>query len=74
MLLLTRLVFLASLCFVAYASIVDDIITAIEQAVDCASCHTLVVLLKGVSILGDNTFSSSLIAVCKALGVSITSA
>lgn len=54
---------------VARASLVDDIVDAIVDAVDCPSCHALLVPLKGVALLGDGAFSSTIIAVCKVLNV-----
>ncbi|KAF9542904.1 sphingomyelin phosphodiesterase [Agrocybe pediades] len=68
MLLLPRLLCLLPLLAVAYANIVDDIITAIKQAVDCTSCHALLTLLQPVALLGDKAFSDTLISVCKVSG------
>lgn len=51
------------------ASLVDDIVDAITHAVDCGSCHALLVPIKGLAELGDSAFSSTIIAVCKTLGV-----
>ncbi|KAF9007913.1 sphingomyelin phosphodiesterase [Cyathus striatus] len=51
------------------ASLVDDIINAIKNAVDCTSCHTLLVALQGVAILGNSVFDSTGIAICKTLKV-----
>lgn len=53
----------------AYAGLVDDIVDAIVNAVDCGSCHALLVPLKGVAIIGDSEFADTFIAVCKTLGV-----
>ncbi|KAF5357090.1 hypothetical protein D9756_006561 [Leucocoprinus leucothites] len=51
-----------------HASLVDDIVNAITHAVDCTSCHALLVPLKGLAVLGDSAFSSTFTAVCNALG------
>lgn len=51
-----------------HASLVDDITDAITHAVDCASCHALLVSLKGLAALGNSAFSDTLAAVCKAMG------
>ncbi|KDR79984.1 hypothetical protein GALMADRAFT_242166 [Galerina marginata CBS 339.88] len=67
MLFFARGALLLTFALYTQASIVGDIITAIEQAVDCASCHTLLVLLQGVAILGDTTFSNALVTVCQTL-------
>ncbi|KAF9467960.1 sphingomyelin phosphodiesterase [Collybia nuda] len=63
--------FLALLLFFTCAtcSLVDDIVDAIENAVDCGSCHALLVPLAGLALLGDSAFSSTITAVCKSLGV-----
>ncbi|TFK38175.1 Metallo-dependent phosphatase-like protein [Crucibulum laeve] len=58
---------LFSLC--VSASLVDDIISAIENAVDCASCHTLLVALQGLALLGDSIFDTTIITVCKTLKI-----
>ncbi|PPQ81932.1 hypothetical protein CVT25_013780 [Psilocybe cyanescens] len=68
MLLLTRITYLLAFGLVAYASILSDILNAIENAVDCASCHALLGVLQGVALLGDTVFSSALVSVCKATG------
>lgn len=61
--LLTSLVW-ASL---ANADLVDDIIDAIKNGATCAGCHSLLVPLRGVALLGDNTFSKLFVAICKGL-------
>ncbi|GLB42398.1 putative converts sphingomyelin to ceramide [Lyophyllum shimeji] len=58
------------LCFrAARGSLVDDIVNAIENAVDCAGCHALLVPLQGLALLGDAAFDATFIAVCQALKV-----
>lgn len=70
MLLLARFAVLLNFCIVAaYASLASDILDAIEKAVDCASCHALLGVLKPVTLLGDGAVSSALVAVCKATKV-----
>lgn len=69
MLLLARFAVLLNLCILAYASVASDILDAIENAVDCASCHALLTVLKPVTLLGDGVVSSALVSVCKATGV-----
>ncbi|KAF8879658.1 sphingomyelin phosphodiesterase [Gymnopilus junonius] len=68
MLTLGRIALLLTLTLPAYASIVSEIIDAIEQAVDCDSCHALLGVLTGAALLGDTVFDDSLIAVCKTTG------
>lgn len=61
----------AALCYTrgTSASLVDDIVNAITNAVDCGSCHALLVPLAGLALLGNTAFSDTIIAVCKTLGV-----
>ncbi|KAF8954742.1 hypothetical protein BDZ97DRAFT_1927771 [Flammula alnicola] len=65
MLILARFAVLLTFSLFVRASIVTEILDAIEQAVDCASCHTLVGVLKGVALLGNTIFSDALITVCE---------
>ncbi|KAJ3556752.1 hypothetical protein NP233_g11907 [Leucocoprinus birnbaumii] len=51
-----------------HASLVDDIANAISQAVDCGSCHALLVPMKGLAELGNSVFSDTMAAVCKSIG------
>lgn len=69
MLTLGRLALLFTLPLFVYASIVSEIIDAIEQAVDCDSCHALLGVLQGVALLGDTIFDDALITVCQTTGV-----
>ncbi|KAF5378767.1 hypothetical protein D9615_006955 [Tricholomella constricta] len=55
-------------CFV-HGGLVDDIVNAIVKAVDCGSCHALLVPLQGLAHLGDSAFSNTFIALCKHLKV-----
>jgi sphingomyelin phosphodiesterase len=65
-----RLLVGALLCSLAYASILDTILAAFESAVDCGSCHVLLVALNGLADLGNSTFVDVLTTVCKDLKVS----
>lgn len=51
---------------VARATIVNDILEAIKNAVSCTSCHALLVPLKTLAALGDGPFDNTIIAICKA--------
>ena len=57
------------ICQSVYGSLIDDIVNAITQAVDCGSCHALLVPLKGLAALGNSPFSNTMAAVCKLIGV-----
>lgn len=59
---------LALVSFTA-ASLIDDIIQALEDAVDCASCHLLMVPLTLLADLGDTVFVDTIVAVCQTLQV-----
>lgn len=52
-----------------YGSFVNDILNALEKAVDCPTCHGILTVLEPLAFLGDSVFSSTLIAVCKAAKV-----
>jgi sphingomyelin phosphodiesterase len=54
---------------VARATIVDDVLEAIKNAVSCTSCHALLVPLKSLAVLGDGPFEDTIIAICKATKV-----
>lgn len=73
--LVLRIIFLLAIGLFASAqtneTIVDEILVALKDAVDCASCMSLLVVLKGVAELGDTTFSDAFVAVCEATGVII---
>lgn len=51
------------------ASLLDDILEAFEQAVDCVSCHSLLVSLQALADLGDTLFSDTLITICQTVKV-----
>lgn len=71
MLLLSRLFLLFTIYLSASATIVDDILDALKNAVDCTSCKALLTVLKGVAYLGDSTFSDALVTVCQVSQVTI---
>ncbi|KAJ7717036.1 Metallo-dependent phosphatase-like protein [Mycena metata] len=45
----------------------DGLISAFKNAVDCDSCHALLVPLKGLAELGDSAFVKTMVEVCKVL-------
>ncbi|KAF7316260.1 Sphingomyelin phosphodiesterase [Mycena indigotica] len=45
----------------------DTLLDGFKRAVDCDSCHALLVPLKGLAELGDGTFVKTLVATCKIL-------
>lgn len=64
-------VFVIALCLsFVNGDLLSDILTAIENAVDCASCHALVVPLQVLAHLGNSDFVSLITDICTDLGVS----
>ncbi|KAJ7640733.1 Metallo-dependent phosphatase-like protein [Mycena polygramma] len=63
--LLLPVIFLP-LAFASKVSRPETIVNALKNAVDCDSCHALLVPLKGLAELGDSAFVQTLIATCKA--------
>lgn len=61
--------FLLCLCAFVCGSLVDEIVSAIENAATCATCHALLVPLEGVALLGNSAFTDTFVEVCEALGV-----
>ena len=51
------------------SNLADDVISSFSTAVDCASCHSLLVTLKATAALGDAVLGRSLKALCKRLKV-----
>jgi hypothetical protein len=51
----------------------DDIIDGLKNAVDCDSCHSLLVPLKTLAELGDSAFVQTLTATCKVFKVGYSS-
>lgn len=54
----------------AYASLLDDILKAFEEAVTCTACHALFVPLKVLAELGDAAFVDTITTACTTLKVS----
>ena len=61
--------FLLVLASCTAGSLLDEVLTAFEHAVDCGSCHALLVPLKALALLGDSTFVDTLVTVCQTLKV-----
>ena len=57
------------LCSCVAGSLVDDVINALKDAVDCTSCHALLVSLQGIALLGDSAFVETITTVCTTLKV-----
>jgi hypothetical protein len=53
----------------AAGSILDDILAAFKHAVDCGSCHALLVPLKALAELGDSAFVDTIVTLCKTVKV-----
>lgn len=51
------------------ASLVDEIIKAIEDAVDCTTCHALLIPLQVLAHLGDTAFVDTVTTICQTLKV-----
>ncbi|KAF9269660.1 sphingomyelin phosphodiesterase [Marasmius fiardii PR-910] len=66
---LSLLLVLGSNTYLANASLIDDIINALEQALTCGGCHALLVPLKGLALLGDTAFGEGFTTVCTTLKV-----
>ncbi|KAF8591353.1 sphingomyelin phosphodiesterase [Ramaria rubella] len=49
------------------ADLLDDILTALENAVDCASCHSLLVPVQTLAHQGDSNFSETFTTICQTL-------
>ncbi|KAK7468297.1 hypothetical protein VKT23_002811 [Stygiomarasmius scandens] len=49
------------------ASLLDDILQALENLVDCASCHAALVPLQTLAFQGDDAFNTVFIEICDAL-------
>lgn len=53
------------------ADLLSDVETAFENAVDCASCHALLIPLQTLAHLGNDAFVDTIVTVCKTFQVSI---
>jgi len=69
MLALRLWLFVFILASFASGSLVDDILRAFENAVDCVSCHALLVTLEGLVVFGDGVFVDVFTTICKDLKV-----
>ncbi|KAJ3788487.1 Metallo-dependent phosphatase-like protein [Lentinula aff. detonsa] len=49
------------------STLADDIITGLNSATDCASCHSLLLTFKATAALGDQALVNSLKGICKRL-------
>ncbi|KDQ58411.1 hypothetical protein JAAARDRAFT_34199 [Jaapia argillacea MUCL 33604] len=61
--------FVLWLCSFVTGSFVNDIIAALEQAVDCGSCHAALAPLQMLAHMGDKTFVKTIVAVCVVLRI-----
>ena len=67
---LTPFVFAVSgLLGVARADLLNDILTALEQATECAACDALLVPIQALAHLGNDDFVSVFSSICKLVGV-----
>ena len=49
-----------------HASLVDDILAALQNAVDCTACHTVALpALQGLAVLGNSAFVTVLTQICE---------
>ena len=46
-------------------NLTGDIVKAVENAIDCVSCHALLVPIQFLAYFGDDLFSRTLIALCQ---------
>lgn len=53
------------------STVLGEVLTALEHAVDCTSCLALLGVLKGVAELGDSIFSNTFVTICDLLHVII---
>lgn len=61
--------FALALSSLTTASLVGDILQALEDAVDCGTCHALLVPLQVLANLGNTAFVDMIVAVCQTLKV-----
>ncbi|KAI0702327.1 sphingomyelin phosphodiesterase [Cytidiella melzeri] len=53
-------------CHAQSSSLIDEILSALQNATDCASCHAIVLPpLQTLALLGDDAFVSGLIEICE---------
>jgi sphingomyelin phosphodiesterase len=53
------------------ADLLDDILTALKNAVDCTSCHALLIPLQQLAHMGNHAFSDTFTTICETLKVCI---
>ncbi|KAF5389569.1 hypothetical protein D9757_004127 [Collybiopsis confluens] len=63
----SALIFLPLLVVASNGALADDMLVALTSAVDCPSCHSLLVTLKATAVLGDKALSRSLKSLCRRL-------
>lgn len=67
-----QVLILCSLGLLARASLFDDILSALQNATDCASCQSVLLPpLQTLANLGDDAWVGNMTAVCQTLQVSI---
>ncbi|KAF8478320.1 sphingomyelin phosphodiesterase [Gautieria morchelliformis] len=49
------------------ADLLDDILTALKNAVDCTSCHALLIPLQALAHMGNDAFSDTFTTICDTL-------
>lgn len=54
---------------VVRADLLDDILIALEQAVECAACDALLVPIQALAHLGNDDFVDVFASLCKLVGV-----
>jgi sphingomyelin phosphodiesterase len=57
----------------ARADLLSDIVTALENAVDCAGCSAALVPIQTLAHLGNEDFVSVFTSICELVGVRISS-
>ncbi|KII87716.1 hypothetical protein PLICRDRAFT_176496 [Plicaturopsis crispa FD-325 SS-3] len=59
------ILFTSSLLGLVAGSLLSDIESALENAIDCASCHALLLPLQALAHLGNDPFVGTVVAVCQ---------
>lgn len=60
---------LLGLANAARADLLDDILSALESAVDCAGCNALLVPIQALAHLGNDAFVATFTSLCELVGV-----
>lgn len=63
---------LLGLVALSNADLLDEILTALKNAVDCNSCHSLLVPLKVLAHMGNDAFSHTFTTICETQKVCIS--